>query len=219
MKKNKIVVEVDAPMEDTNASMVLIERLLKLNKIKMDLSIAYDFDTGDCGNFFPKSKIHAYRIFINPSNCKTTADIDTQNWNEPFCPGYCADLTLFGVTIHEFCHLLQYRAFPTIIKAYRKEFPTERFYLNGYCNNEIRDELAEIMTLYIVNPYLLKLISEKHFEFCEKRFKSPVDCTIERCFFIFNGFPIPVKEHLKNHWKIVYNMNKKQFEKVTNGKA
>lgn len=213
---NQILVEIDAPMDDTSSAIVLIERTLEKNNIKSKLSIAYDFDLDACGCYYPKEKSQANRIFVNPSNCKTQEDIHAQNWIEPFCPGSPCDMTLFSVTIHEFCHFLQYKVYPTIIKDFSKEFPTTRFYLNQYCNNEIKDELAEIMTLYLTNPYLLRLISKPHFNFCKKYLKSPVECSLKRCVTIYNGFPIPVKEHLEKHWKIVFDADKQKFVKVEN---
>lgn len=213
-KKSSIYVEVDVPIEDTQVAMVLIERFLKTNNLKMNLSIAYDYESEECGVYRPFEKGQEYRIFVNPSICKTQEEVSKQNFEEPFSPGYCADVTLFGVTIHEFCHLLQYKICPTMIKDYGEAFPTERFNLNGYSNNEIHDELAEIMTLYITNPYLLWLISKTHYNFCKKYFKSPIACSEKRCAFIYKGWPASVKEHLKDKWGIVYNISTKKFVKV-----
>ena len=210
-----MAIEVAVPMEDTLAAMYLIDKLLTKNRIRMPLTIAYDFSIDECGTYHPKEPKDAYKIFVNPLQCKSKDDVAAQTQStEPFCPGYCADLTLFGVTIHEFCHLLQYRSYPKITMEYCKNFPTERFYLNGYCNNTLQDELAEIMTLYITNPYLLCLVSKPHFKFCKTFFKSPITCSIERCFFIYDNWPIIVKEHLKNKWKIVYDMSQKEFKKI-----
>jgi len=209
--KSSIYVEVDVPIEDTQAAMILIERFLKVNNLKMNLSIAYDYESIECGVYRPFEKGQEYRIFVNPSMCKTQEEVSKQDFEEPFSPGYCADVTLFGVTIHEFCHLLQYQTYPTIIKDYGEAFPTERFNLNGYSNNEIHDELAEIMTLYLTNPYLLWLISKPHFKFCKKYFKSPIACSEQRCTFIYKGWPVSVKEHLKSKWGISYNISTKKF--------
>jgi hypothetical protein len=222
-KKSSIYVEVDSPMIETQHAMFIIEKFLKKNNIKMNLSIAYDYSLNASGVYFPFVKGQEYRIFINPFKCKSeeeiiNQDINNQN-NEAFCPGSPCDLTSFGIILHEFCHILQYKVYPTIIKDYSKEFPVERFYLNSYSNNEIHDEIAEIMTLYITNPYLLKLISKNHFNFCKKYFKSPISCTEDRCSFIYSGWPIRVKEHLKKDWGITYNISTKKFVRIDNGKV
>jgi len=212
--KNSIYVEVDVAIEDTRVAMVLIHRLLAKNKIQMNLSIAYDYSSTECGCYRPFEKGQEYRIFVNPSKCKTQEEVTKQDFDEPFSPGYCADVTLFGVTIHEFCHLLQFKTYPSIVKDYGETFPLERFNLNNYSNHEINDELAEIMTLYITNPYLLKIISNPHFNFCKKYFKSPVACSLSRCFLIYKGWPTSVKEHLKHQWGIAYNISLKKFVRV-----
>ena len=211
--KNNIVVEVDSPMEDTCAAMTLIKRIGKNNNLDIDLSIAYTFDSKVCGVYYPYVKGQEHRIFINPDCCKTQSDIQFQDGSEPpCCPGYTRDMTLFGITIHEFCHYLSYQLFPKIIKDFSENFPTQRLYLNDYSNNEIQDELAEILTLYICNPYLLRMISKEHWKFCKNYFKSPVACTIQRCRTIYNGFPICVKEEMKNKWNIIYNISTERFE-------
>jgi len=212
--KNSVLVEVDVPIEDTQAAIVLIERFLYKNNLKMSISIAYDYESEECGVYRPFEKGQEYRIFVNPSKCKTQEDVTKQDFGEPFSPGSHCDLTLFGITIHEFCHLLQYKVYPSIIKDYSDAFPTERFNLNEYSNNEIHDEIAEIMTLYITNPYLLLLISRPHFNFCKKYFKSPISCSSYRCAFIYKGWPPRVKEQLKKKWGIAYNISTKKFVKV-----
>ena len=215
-----MVVEVNAPLQDTLLAMALIDKFLVKNNISIKLSITYDFETDSCGMYLPDEKGQGYRIFVNPDNCKKMEEINKQyEWDEPFCPGYAADLTLFGVTIHEFAHLLQYRVFTTIIEDYKRYFPTKRFYLNEYCNNELHDELAEIMTLYFINPFLLKLISKEHYDFCKIYFKSPVACTLKKCFEFYNSYPIIVKEHMKTHWGFVYDVDKQNFIRIDNGKT
>lgn len=211
-KKNSIYVEVGVPLGDTQAAITIIDRFLKKNRLKINISIAYDFSSVEAGVYRPFEKGQEYRIFVNPSVCKTHDEIENQDGDEPYCPGSLQDMTLFGVTIHEFSHLLQYQVYPTIIKDFIKEFPTQRLYLNRYSNHEIRDELAEIQTLYITNPYLLKLISKPHFNFCKRYFKPAVACSLKRCAFIYKGFPIQVKEHLKNNWGISYNYFLEKFE-------
>ena len=211
MRKSSIYVEVDIPSEDVHAAMVIIARFLEKNNLKINLSISYNYEMEECGVYRPFEKGQEYRIFVNPSKCKTQEDVIKQEFEEPFAPGSPCDITIFGIIIHEFCHLLQYRTYPSIIKNYGETFPTERLNLNEYSNNEIHDEIAEIMTLYITNPYLLKLLSKLHFDFCKKYFKSPISCSPKRCAFIYKGWPLSVKEYLKDKWGIAYNIATKKF--------
>lgn len=209
--KNKIIVEINVPIEDTLLAMGLIDKFLVKNNITMKLSIAYDFELDCCGMYLPEEKGQEFRIFINPLKCKRFEEIEKQDWTEPYSPFSPCDITGFGVVIHEFTHLLQYRYFKNIIPDFIREFPENRFYLNNYSNHEICDELAEIMTLMITNPYLLKLISKEHFDFCKRHFKSPVICNSKKCFTMYESFPIQVKENLIKKWGIVYDYQKKDF--------
>lgn len=219
--KNEIKVSIETPHEDTLMAICIIEKLLIINKININVNIIYDFSLEECGVYFNDLTGQDCNIYVNPINCRTNDDVDNQKVDErePYCPGSTSDITLFGVTIHEFCHLIQYKVFPDMLKSYATQFPTERFYISQYCNNQVWDECAEIMTLYITNPYLLKLISKPHYDFCKKYFKSPVACSKIKCYNIYNGFPIPVKEYLKSHWGIVYDIEQKKFIRIKNGKT
>lgn len=222
MKTSNIRVEVNTPIHDTYIAMIIIDRFLKANKIKIDLVISYDYDMSDMGlfPFLKKETINpvtlnpVYRVFINPHLCKTQNDCTKNITGEPYCPGYTSDLSIFGVTVHEFTHVLQYKTHKGILKDFVKTFPTERFYLNDYCNNQIHDESAEILTLFITNPYLLKLISESHWRFCKKYFKSATPCTSKKSAHIYRGFPIHVKDDLRSKWRIVYDESENKFVKL-----
>lgn len=220
----EIPVLVDIPLHETHAAIQIIQKFKKKNNIDFDLIVAYDFSLDEMGVYFYKKyndeiisneeKDLRKIIFTNPLNCRGQDETDE---TEIFFPGYCSDYTLFGVTVHEFCHYLQSMQYPKIISEFKKEFPTERFYINDYCNNELRDEVAELMTLYLVNPFLLKLISIKHWKFFRRYFKSPVACSTKRCFNIFEGFPIHVKKELENKWGIQYNHKIDEFIKIVLG--
>jgi len=212
--RNNIVVEVDSPIEETCAAMMLIKKLGQKNELPFDLSIAYDFDYDGEGVYYPTTRRQRNRIFINPFRCRKQEETIRNNGEEPFCPGYTADLTLFGVTLHEFSHFLTWRIFPRMMDDFKRTFPRQRLYLNDYCNNEYYDELAEILTLYITNPFLLKLISKEHWEFCRSYFKSPVACTKQKFEHIYQGYPIHVKEHLREKWGIIYNICTEEFERI-----
>jgi hypothetical protein len=211
--KGQVYVEVNAPLSDTSAAISLIEKTFRLNNIKQKLSITYDYEYKDSGMYYLNYKEHANRIFVNPLHTKSREEVHGANDPlEPFCPGYVTDVTLFGITLHEFSHYLHCKIYPEMILDYTKEFPTERFYINSYAGNGVFDELAEIMTLYITNPYLLRLISKKHYNFCKRYFKSPVSCSKDRLRMIYNMYPVIVKEHLQKKWGIVYNVNTDEFE-------
>jgi hypothetical protein len=218
-KMKEVPVLVDVPLHETNAAIQIIQRFKKKNNIDFELFVAYDFSMEEMGVYYykrknnqPFSKENDMRkfIFTNPLICKVLGESDE---SEVFYSGYCSDYTLFGVTIHEFCHYLQTMQYPKIIDEFIETFPSERFYINEYCNNEIRDEIAELMTLYIVNPMLLKLISIRHWKFFNQRFKSPIPCNDQKSFEIYEGFPIHVKKELSIKWGVTFNHKTRKFEK------
>lgn len=211
-----IVVDIETPLKDTKSAIQIITKLLIINNLKMELSISYDYEYEESGLYLPNQKGKSHKIFVNPLNCSTEDELMDNMTTEPSYPGYCADSTLFGVIIHEFCHILQYQIYKDIIPEYGKCFPIERLYLNEYSNENLFDELAEIMTLYITNPYLLKMISKKHWSFCKKFFKSPITCSESRCSIIYNKFPIHIKHHMKDKWGITYDYNIEKFVRIDN---
>jgi hypothetical protein len=213
MRKSKTSTKINCPQDEILVAMALIDKLKLKNKLDFDLEIIQDFSIEEMGVCFPFNQPrvcnpHKYKIYINPSNCENIKD------DSDFCNGHIKDLTIFGITLHEFAHILSTNIFKKFIPDYKKEFPTERLYLNDYSNHNIDDEIAELLTLYLTNPYLLKLISVNHYKFCRRFFESPISCSKQQCFKLFESFPIKCKENLKNKFGIVYNEVNKNFEKV-----
>jgi len=210
-----VKVSIISPHSRTCAAVLLIKKLLKINKIKLNVEIIYHYNLLDkedhneplAGVYIPERKS---KIFINPDECK---ELDTAS-KEHFFYGYCDDYTIFGVTIHEFCHLLTTEVFPKMEKNYIEQFQVDRLYLNSYSDTDTDEEMIEAMTLYITNPLLLKLISEHHWTFFRKYFKSPLPTTTDKFYKIYKEYPLEIKEHLKEKWHIVYNIKKKKFEKI-----
>lgn len=211
--KTKTSVSILNPQNDILIVMALLEKFKQKNNLQFNLDIVEDFTIEEMGVCFPynqpkKSNPHQYKIYINPNNCEIiTEDSD-------FCLGYVKDLSIFGVTIHEFAHILSFNIYKGMIDNYKKTFPTDRFYLNDYSNYTIDDEIAEVIMLEMTNPYLLKLISKPHHDFLSSYFTSPVPCTKTRCSIIYDDFPIKCKENLKKKFGIVYNATNRKFEKI-----
>lgn len=208
-----IKVSINRPQLMISIAMWLIEKMKNKNKLNFDLEIVFDYElTDEQGNIlrglYDVDK--PYKIYINPSECE---DIE-EGYNQLFYCGYTDDLTLFGVTLHEFSHFIVFTLFPSIYDDYRHLFPTDRFYLNEYSDATIDEEIAEAMTLYLTNPYLLKLISKKHWSFFKKYFKSPVPASAKKFYDIYLQYPMEIKLHLKNKWGIVYNIETDKFEKT-----
>jgi hypothetical protein len=211
--KTKTSVSILNPQDEILMAMALIDKFKIKNKIEFNLEIVEDFNIEEMGVCFPfnqprKSNHHQYVIYINPSNCEKLKD------DSDFCTGYVKDLSIFGVTIHEFAHIMSFNIYKGMVQDYKKEFPINRLYLNDYSNHHIDDEIAELIVLEMTNPYLLKLISEPHHIFFNKYFKSPVICTRTRCKLIYDIFPITCKENLKTKLGIVFNETKNDFDRI-----
>ena len=77
------------------------------------------------------------------------------------------------VIIHEIAHLIDHKL--KIMKQYLENWPLkkDRLILNSNSRTDRIEELAEIVSVYITNPYLLRLISKERFAFLKSLFKSP----------------------------------------------
>jgi hypothetical protein len=196
------------PDEPVYVALKLIERFSKINKVKIKIDVALDWNMPEAGIYYCQNKKYKNKIFINPKNCGSITDATD------YYIGYSKDITIFGVILHEFSHFLCYQVYPTLINDYKKYFATERLYLNDYSNNEIRDEIAEIMTLYFTNPFLLKLISKKHIQFFKKYFKSISPCSYRHMLMMYQDYPIPVKEDMIKRWNIIFDEYTAFFKKI-----
>ena len=207
---------VNPPVEILIAHSV-IEKLKVANnmKFKNELTIKLDFTLEDPISGFYLFKDDVFAIYVNPQNCNSMNDIHFGINNEELSNhGYIADMTMLGVTIHEFCHFLCWQIFPTLKTDYTEAFPTERLYLTEYANTDVEEELVEIMRLYITNPLFLKLINKDVYNFLKGYFKSPYPCSDKHSYAFYSDFPEEVKRGLKNKWNIVYNVKTKKFQRT-----
>lgn len=195
-------ISIGCPEEQMLVVVAMIDRFRAINNLKFKLDIRHDYSIEERGVYYKGKNM----IFVNPNNCEMVTD------NEDFANGYTRDLTMFGVAIHEFAHFIVDKLFPKITKEYKKAFPTFRLYLNEYSNKDVDEELAETITLYITNPYLLKLISPDHWKFFKDRFKAPTPCSQKQCFRLYDEFPIDCKEELKERFGVVWNVVNEKFE-------
>lgn len=182
----------------------LIKRFKEKNKVNFDLTINIDFLLDDSGIYFPSKPSH---IFVNPDLSIYTTDDDIIKTNSYH--GYINDCSLLGNVMHEFAHFLCYEVYEGIIDEYEKEFPrqTDRLYLCEYSNENIDEEIAEIIRLYLLNPLLLKLIDGKVYNFCRKRFKSTSPTSQKHTIQMVDDFPISIKNELNDNWKIVHDIH------------
>lgn len=166
-------IELVNEWERVNASKILMKSMKIRFKYDMKSSGEYEDWKPNCLN-------------INPKRCDRTGEWKLEN-----------------ILIHEFSHLLDNKF--KILKSFKKRFTDNniKLYLTSYakrCKDPI-EELAEIIALYLKNPYLLKLISEDHYIFISKYFKSPTPCD---------------KTYFDKQWEIYSNRHKKAIIKRYN---
>lgn len=141
----------------------LIDKFCKKNDIAIDYSVELDYSLEDCYGCFGNT-INSFTVRINPSKIGDVSD----------CKGYLEDYSLFGVVIHEMSHLFIKHL--NLLKEYKKEFP-EKLIINANSSLSNDEEFAEVFSLYLTNPYLLKNIDKHAFEFMKELFHSPTTCS------------------------------------------
>lgn len=162
MKEPKIkVIRLE---KDLVKAIRLIDKLLSKNDFNFKYLLNLDYKMKDFGQFDPQE---ANSIYINPA-----AFYDTKK-ELPHAKYFTTDFSIFAVSIHEFSHLLDAKL--NILDKYKVKFP-ERLILNDNSQTDRREELAEIMSLYILNPYMLRLIDKPRYNFMRTIFLSPTPC-------------------------------------------
>lgn len=159
-------VSITAIPKDIEKAISLINKFLKLNKLKIPFKINIDYSLDYYGLFDPSKR---FEFKVNHELFHKYAESEKNN-----AAGFTYDRTLLGVCIHEFCHLVDEQL--GLEQMYRAEFK-EKLILNDYCEEMWCEELAEVFMLFITNPYLLEFIDDDRFEFFKSLFKSPTNCT------------------------------------------
>lgn len=168
----------------------LISRLIELNKLPIKYSLTMDFDLDSYG-IYDYSKQSEIRI--NPYLFKNAT------FEETHALYYTSDFSLLGVAVHEFNHLLDDRL--KLLDSYKEEFP-EPFHLNKNSRKDRREELAELMSLYELNPFFLKVINPEIYKFLLRTYKSPTITSEKNFLSKFKRWPKEIKSDCKEKWGI-----------------
>jgi len=165
----------------------LINRLVKYNAFDLHLEIILDYKLADMGCYYLD---RPYKIFINPDECTESNRL-----------GFTDDPSVFGVAIHEFCHFLHHIRVKNILRLYKCEFP-EPFIINDNCLINREEELIEIMSLYITNPYLLNHINFKCHAFFKSQFNSPSPLSTSHFVKCYQTWNAKLQRRCRTKWKL-----------------
>lgn len=165
--------------KDTSDAIKLIEKFRAINNMNFNIHILYDYSMIDNHGFYEYDgkKTKTSKIYINPSNCY----IETLESRQRV--GFIEDYTIYSTILHEFGHFLDFKF------DISSDYDSQNFQpinLGAYAKTDIVEEFAELVVLYLVNPYFLKIIDKDRFKFLKKRFKSPSPCTKCRFMKLYN---------------------------------
>lgn len=155
---SKIKVEFYQSSEITSA-LEVINKFQKINDTNFRLKILLDHDEkANAGYYYEGGE-----IFVNPMNC------------EPNTFGNPEGNSIGNVIIHEFCHYLdrRYKIFNKYF-SYCEEYG--QLFLTKYAEDSLEEEIAELLTVYLLNPYILKKHDPERYKWFSKFFKTPTKC-------------------------------------------
>lgn len=142
-----------------------ISKFQKKNNLNFKVKILIDWFSEFAGYYyFGEDEV---KLFVNPINC--------QYFDRTF--GYTDDNSFVGVMTHEFSHCIDDKyGLQADYRVYTKA--NGRLMLNDYVRRtNISEEIAELVCLYINNPYLLKHIDVPRYKWLSKYFKSTTPCS------------------------------------------
>lgn len=192
MKRTKITVHNKG--RQLNSALKLIEIFKSKNNVNLKVEIKLDFEEKDLGYYLYEEKDQA--LYINPIRC--TQEEHGELRGSPF------DNSIYGTVIHEFSHYLDQK-YEIINEYLGKKFFVEFLILNKNCIRNRVEELAEIISIYLVNPYYLKLVDEERFKWIKTKFKSPSRCGKKTFMRYYEKWPEKYQIRLKEYFKITIN--------------
>jgi len=165
MVNNQIKVSIHHNGKSFNKGLKLIEAFKKINHIDFKLEIRLDMAEKDLGyfNYILDENI----LYINPIRCINNKHHELS--------GHITDCSIFATICHEFSHYLDLR-YDLMTEYYQKKITLKKLIMTKYAKTNIVEELADIVSIYLINPYYLKLIDLERYKWLKTKFKSPVPC-------------------------------------------
>lgn len=192
MSKNTTVFLLNIE-DEVKEAITLIERFKLINNKCFRIKIFYDYLSEDLGYYEYTSN-----LYINPLQCHLVND------NLKNHIGFIEDYSILSTIIHEFSHFLDFKY--NILNKYKNN-NFNKIELGDYAKTELIEELAELIVLYIINPYLLNKIDNKRYKFLKSIFKSPSPNSKKRFLILYSKWSKTAKQECKEIFNIVVENN------------
>lgn len=176
-----------------NRGIRLLERFKKINGLNFQLDIKIDFSEPDLGrfNYDPLDQ----SIYVNPVKC------ENKKFNDLL--GHPTDCSVYATLIHETGHNLDRKYF-LVPNYHQKNRGLKRLIGGDFDTSDIREELADILTIYLTNPYYLKLIDKERYCWLKSKFKSPTPCGYQTFLKLYNRWPKKVQDKFCTDYNIKF---------------
>jgi len=148
-----------------NRGLKLIERFKRVNNIDFQLELKLDFAEKYLGYYNYNSTENI--IYINPIRCTH------QKKNNLL--GHPSDCSIYATITHELAHFLDLK-FKLVDEYTSKNFALKHLYLSSQGKENKIEEIAELISIYLINPYYLKLADIERYNWIKGKFKSPMSC-------------------------------------------
>ncbi len=189
MKKSYPVI-VKIPEKGICTALDLIHKFFEVNKIDLPFNIVVDCSLPYYGMYWHTTN----DIILNMDLIKNPKDGRITDY------GYVEDYSIEGVTIHEICHFIDCKL--RLFDEFKKEFASEKVYLNFNSTKSKEEMMVESLALYIINPYLLKNMDRVLFDYWSDEFKSPTPCTKAEFRKIYSKWKQETKDDCLKKWGI-----------------
>ena len=198
--KLKTIYEIVRAERTFRPAVKLIERFRDKNEVPLQkLIIRTDFEENDFGCYYYDKKKGQCTIYVNPTECMRH---EMNGFGR-----HPDDYSLTGVVVHEFCHFIDdlYK----LERKYRKNnFSRKRLCVNVWAKNAVVEELTELLAMFILNPYLLKVLDEERYDWFRSLFIPITPCTKNYFMNQYKKWCPDAKQVMKKKFNLVINETK-----------
>jgi len=166
----------------------MINRFRKINKFRIIKKILLDFEYTELAYMHRGD----FNLYLNPIKCEN---------KKGEMLGHPEDEGLISSLLHEFGHLLNDKfnlieEYPTIM------WEKENCFLSHQSKENHDEELANLISLYMTNPFCLKLISEERYDWLKTKFTSPTPATQHKFVTLYKKWGFDARKNILKKWGI-----------------